>query len=30
MGTGSFPGVKYGRCVLLITHHLLVPRPWKS
>ena len=25
MGTGSFPGVKYGRGVLLITHPLLVP-----
>ena len=30
MGTGSFPGVKYGRCVLLTTHPLLVPRSWKS
>jgi len=30
MGTGSFPGVKCGRGVLLITHSLLVPRPWKS
>jgi len=30
MGTGSFPGVKYGRGVLLITQHLLVPRSWKS
>ena len=29
MGTGSFPGVKYGRVVLLITHPLLVPRLWK-
>ena len=26
MGTGSFPGVKCGRCVLLTTHPLLVPR----
>ena len=26
MGTGSFPGVKCGRGVLLTTHHLLVPR----
>jgi hypothetical protein len=25
MGTGSFPGVKYGRGVLLTTHPLLVP-----
>ena len=25
MGTGSFPGVKYGRVVLLTTHPLLVP-----
>jgi len=24
------PGVKCGRCVLLTTHHLLVPRSWKS
>jgi len=30
MGTGSFPGVKCGRGVLLITHPLLVPRSWKS
>jgi hypothetical protein len=30
MGTGSFPGVKYGRGVLLTTHLLLVPRSWKS
>ena len=30
MGTGSFPGVKYGRDVLLNTHPLLVPRSWKS
>ena len=30
MGTGSFPGVKCGRGVLLITHSLLVPRSWKS
>ena len=30
MGTGSFPGVKCGRSVLLTTHHLLVPRSWKS
>ena len=26
MGTGSFPGVKCGRCVLLTTHPLLVTR----
>ena len=30
MGTGSFPGVKCGWGVLLITHPLLVPRSWKS
>jgi hypothetical protein len=30
MGTGSFPGVKYGRGVLLTTHPLLVPRSWRS
>jgi len=30
MGTGSFPGVKCGRGVLLNTHPLLVPRSWKS
>ena len=30
MGTGSFPGVKYGRSVLLTTHPLLVPQSWKS
>jgi hypothetical protein len=30
MGTGSFPGVKYGRAVLLTTHPLLVPPSWKS
>ena len=30
MGTGSFPGVKCGRGVLLTTHHLLVLRSWKS
>ena len=29
MGTGSFPGVKYGRGVLLTTHPLLVLRSWK-
>jgi len=30
MGTGSFPGVKYGRGLLLTTHPLLVPWSWKS
>jgi hypothetical protein len=30
MGTGSFPGVKYGRGVLLTTHPLLVPWSWKG
>jgi hypothetical protein len=30
MGTGSFPGVKCGRGVLLTTHSLLVPRSRKS
>ena len=30
MGTGSSPGVKCGRGVLLTTHSLLVPRSWKS
>ena len=30
MGTGSFPGVKYGRGVLLTTHPLLVPLSWNS
>ena len=30
MGTGSFPGVKCGRGVLLTTHPLLVPRSLKS
>ena len=30
MGTGSLPGVKCGRSVLLIPHPLLVPRSWKS
>ena len=29
MGTGSFPGVKCGRGVLLTTHPLLAPRSWK-
>ena len=29
-GTGSFPGVKCGRGVLLTTRPLLVPRSWKS
>ena len=30
MRTGSFPGVKYGRSVLLTTHPFLVPWSWKS
>ena len=30
MGTGSFPGVKCGRGVLLTTHPLLVSQSWKS
>jgi hypothetical protein len=30
LGARSFPVVKYGRGVLLTTHHLLVPRSWKS
>jgi len=30
MGTGSFPGVKCGKGVLLTTHPHLVPRSWKS
>ena len=30
IGTGSFPGVKCGRSVLLTTHPLLVLRSWKS
>ena len=30
MGTGSFPGLKCGRGVLLTTQPLLVPRSWKS
>jgi len=30
IGTGSFPGVKCGRDVLLTNHSLLVPRSWKS
>jgi len=30
MGTGSFPGVKCGRGVLMTTHPLIVPRSWKS
>jgi hypothetical protein len=30
MGTGSFPGVKYGWGVQLTTHPLLVPLSWKS
>jgi len=30
MGTGSLPGIKCDRGVLLITHPLLVSRSWKS
>jgi hypothetical protein len=30
MGTGSFPGVKSGRDVMLTPHHPLVPWSWKS
>ena len=30
MGTGSLPGVKYGRGMLLTTHPLLVLQSWKS
>ena len=30
MGTGSFPGVKCGRGVLLTTHPLVVSRSWKG
>jgi len=30
MGTGSFPGVKCSRGMLLTTHPLLVPQSWKS
>ena len=30
VGTGSYPGVKCGRGVLLTTHPLLVPRSWNS
>ena len=29
-GISRYPGVKYGRGVLLTTHTLLVPRSWKS
>jgi hypothetical protein len=29
-GTGSFPGLKFGRGVLLTTHPLLAPKSWKS
>jgi len=29
MGTGSFPGLKCDRGVLLTTHPLLAPRSWK-
>jgi len=30
IGTGSIPGLKCGRGVLLTIHPLLVPRSWKS
>ena len=30
MGTGFFSGVKYGRCLTLTPHSLLVPCSWKS
>jgi len=30
MGTGSFPGVKSGRCVTLTPHPLLVPWSWNG
>jgi hypothetical protein len=30
MNTGSFPGLKCNRGVLLTTHPLLAPRSWKS
>ena len=30
VGTGSVPGVKCGRGMLLTTHPVLVPRSWKS
>jgi len=30
MGTGSFPGIKYGRGVLLTTYPLLVLWSWNS
>ena len=30
VGTGSLPGVKWGRGVLLTIHPLLVPWSWKS
>ena len=30
MGTGSFPGVKCSRGVLLTTHHLVVLQSWKG
>jgi len=30
IGTGSFPGVRCGRGVLLTTHPLLAPWSWKS
>jgi len=30
MDTGSFPGVKCGRGMMLTTHPLLASRSWKS
>ena len=30
VGTGSFPGVKYGRCVKMTPQPLLVPWSWKG
>ena len=30
MGTPSFPGLKYGRGVLLTAHPILVPQSWKG
>ena len=30
MGIGYFPGVKYGRRMMLTTYPLLLPRSWKS
>jgi len=30
MGTGSYPGIKYDREVLVTIHPLLVPRSWNN